>query len=65
MRSIVMPLLMGLSASFRSRAEMQAEVAALHHQLEVLHRRAAGRPRLRRADRADRLQEKPTGRRRD
>ncbi len=51
MRSIVIPLLIGLSASFRSRAELQAEIAALHHHLEVLHRRAAVRPRLRPADR--------------
>ena len=51
MRSIVIPLLIGLLASFRSRAELQAEIAALHHQVEVLHRRAAVRPRLRPVDR--------------
>ena len=51
MRSIVIPLLIGLSASLRSRAGLQAEIAALHNQLEVLHRRAAVRPRLLPADR--------------
>ena len=30
MRSVVIPLLIGLSESFRSRVEMRAEIAALH-----------------------------------
>ena len=54
MRSIVIPLLIGLSASFRSRVELQAAIATRHHQLEVLHRRAV-RPRLRPADRTGKL----------
>ena len=51
MPSIVIPLLSGLLASFRSRAELQVEIVALRHQLEVLHRRAAVRPRLLPSDR--------------
>ena len=51
MRSVVIPLLIGLSASFRSRVEMQAEIAALHHQLWILQRRTGARPRLRSIDR--------------
>ncbi len=54
MRSIVILLLIGLSASFRSRVELQAAIATRHHQLEVLHRRAV-RPRLRPADRTGKL----------
>ena len=51
MRSIVVPFLIGLLASLRSRAELQVEIAALHHQLRVLQRRRGGRPQLRPADR--------------
>ena len=51
MRSVVIPLLIGLSASFRSRVEMQVEIAALHQQLRILQRRTGARPRLRSTDR--------------
>ena len=51
MRSILIPLLIGLLASFRSRAELQAEIAAPHHQLGALHRRSAVRSRLQPSDR--------------
>ena len=44
-------LLIGLRSSFRSQAELQVEIAALHHQLAVLQRRPSTRPRLRPADR--------------
>lgn len=44
MRSIVIPLLIRLSGSLRSRAELLAEIAALQQQLRVLHRRTAARP---------------------
>ena len=51
MGSILIPFLIGLSASLRSRAELQAEIAALHHQLRILRQRAGARPRLRPTDR--------------
>ena len=51
MRSIVIPLLIGLRSSFRSRVELQVEIAALHQQLAVLQRRLSTRPRLRPVDR--------------
>ena len=47
MRSIVIPLLIGLRSSFRRRAELQVEIAALHQQLAVLQQRLSTRPRLR------------------
>ncbi len=40
MRSIVIPLLMGLRSSLRSQAELQVEIIALHHQPAVLQREA-------------------------
>ena len=36
MRSIVIPLLIGLRSSFRSQAELQVEIVALHQQLAGL-----------------------------
>ena len=51
MRSVGISLLMGLWSSFRSRAELQTEIVALHHQLAVLRRRPSTRPQLRPADR--------------
>ena len=51
MRSVVIPLLIGLSASLRSRVELQTEIAALHQQLRILQRRSGSRPRLRPSDR--------------
>ena len=51
MRSVLIPLLIGLSASLRSRAELQVEIAALHHQLQILRQRSGARPRLRSSDR--------------
>jgi len=51
MRSALISLLIGLSASLRSRAELQAEIAALHHQLRILRQRSGARPRLRPSDR--------------
>jgi len=50
MRSIVIPLLIGLVSSLRSRAELLVEITALHHQLAVLQRRSK-RPQLRPLDR--------------
>ncbi len=47
MRSIVIPLLIGLRSSFRRRSELQVEIAALHQQLAVLQQRLSTRPRLR------------------
>ena len=43
MRSIVIPLLIGLRSSFRSQAELQVEIVALHQQLAVLRRRESQR----------------------
>ncbi len=51
MCSIVIPVLIGLRSSLRSRAELQVEIAALHQQLAVLQRRLPTRPRLRPVDR--------------
>jgi hypothetical protein len=50
MRSIVIPLLIGLVSSLRSRAELLVVIAALHQQLAVLQRRSR-RPPLRPLDR--------------
>ena len=36
MRRIIVPILHGLFSSFRTRMELQLEVAALRHQVEVL-----------------------------
>lgn len=47
MRSLLIPRL----ASFWSRAELQAEVAAMRHQLEVFQRSVAVQPRLFPSDR--------------
>ena len=51
MGSILIPFLIGLSASLRGRVEMQAEIAALHQQLRILQRRSRARPRLGSTDR--------------
>ena len=51
MRNVVISLLIGLSASWRSRAELQTEIAALHHQMRILRQRSGARPRLRLSDR--------------
>ena len=51
MRNVLISLLIGLSASLRSRAELQVEIAALHHQLRILRQRSKTRPRLRSSDR--------------
>ena len=51
MRTVWIPLLIGLSTSLRSRAELQVEIAALHHQLWILRQRSKTRRRLRSSDR--------------
>lgn len=51
MRGIVIPLLIGLRSSLRSRAELQVEIVALHQQPAVLQRRLSARPRLQPVDR--------------
>jgi putative transposase len=51
MSSLLIPFLIGLSASLRGRVELQAEIAALHQQLRILQRRAGARPRLGPTDR--------------
>ena len=49
---IIVPILHGLFSSFRTRMELQLEVAALRHQVEVLRRDQRSRVRLTRLDRA-------------
>src|SRR6266852_742463 len=51
MRPSVTALLAGIRSSLRTRAELQAEILALRHQLAVLQQTAPRRPRLSRADR--------------
>ncbi len=43
MRSVGISLLIGIWSSLRSRAELQTEIVALHHQLALLRCRQ-GRP---------------------
>jgi hypothetical protein len=38
MRKIIVPILRGLFSSFRTRVDLQLEVAVLRHQVEVLQR---------------------------
>jgi len=52
MRRIIVPVLHGLFSSFRTRMELQLEVAVLRHQVEVLRRDQRSRVRLTRLDRA-------------
>ena len=52
MRKIVVPLIHGLLSSFRARLDLQLEVMALRHQLEVLRNGQRTRARLTRLDRA-------------
>jgi putative transposase len=52
MISVLMALVSALSASFRSRVELQREVLALRQQIHVLERSRRSRPRLLRTDRA-------------
>jgi putative transposase len=52
MRRIIVSVLHGLFSSFRTRMELQLEVAALRHQVEVLRRDQRSRVRLTRLDRA-------------
>ena len=52
MRKIILPALHGLLSSFRTRVDLQLEVAALCHQVEVLRRDHQSRVRLTRLDRA-------------
>jgi hypothetical protein len=47
----VTPLLAAIRSSFRTRAELEAEIVALRHQLAVLQQAAPRRLRLSRADR--------------
>jgi hypothetical protein len=51
MRNILIPILHSVLASFRTRADLQLEVMALRHQLEVLRRDRQTRVRLSRLDR--------------
>jgi len=51
MRTVVIPVLQTLAATFRSRAALQCEILALRQQLAVLHQAGPRRPRLRPADR--------------
>ena len=46
MRRIIVSVLHGLFSSFRTRMELQLEVAALRHQVEVLRRDQRSRVRL-------------------
>ena len=52
MHRIIVSVLHGLFSSFRTRMELQLEVAALRHQVEVLRRDQRSRVRLTRLDRA-------------
>jgi putative transposase len=52
MRKIIVPVLRGLFSSFRTRVDLQLEVAVLRHQVEVLQRDQRSRVRLTRLDRA-------------
>ena len=51
MISVLISLLLTARSSFRSRAALQLEVLALHHQLQVLNRSRARRVRLAPMDR--------------
>jgi hypothetical protein len=51
MHAILRSLLHGLLSSFRRRADLQVEVIALRHQLEVLQRGRRTQARLTRLDR--------------
>ena len=51
MRTVLVPLLYNVIATFRSRAALQLEVLALRQQLAVLQHTGPRRPRLRPADR--------------
>jgi hypothetical protein len=51
MRKIVVLIIHGLLSSFRTRADLQLEVMALHHQLEVLRNSQRIRARSTRLDR--------------
>jgi hypothetical protein len=52
MHRIIVPILHGLFSSFRTRMELQLEVATFRHQVEVLRRDRRSRVRLTRLDRA-------------
>src|SRR5258705_11421534 len=51
MISVIVSLLLTLRGSARSHAELQLEILALHHQLQVLHPARSPRLRLTTADR--------------
>src|SRR5882757_4608137 len=51
MISVIVSLLLTLRGSARSHAELQLEILALRHQLQVLHRARSPRLRLTAADR--------------
>ena len=51
MRATVIAVLAAVRSSIRSRADLEAEILALRHQLAVLQQAAPKRPRLSRADR--------------
>jgi hypothetical protein len=52
MRKIVVPMIHGLLSSFGTRADLQLEVMALRHQLEVLRNSQRNRARMTRLDRS-------------
>jgi hypothetical protein len=52
MRKIIVPVLRGHLSTFRTRVDLQLEVAGLRHQVEVLQRDQRSRVRLTRLDRA-------------
>jgi putative transposase len=51
MRDVLISLLAGLTSTLRTRASLQVEILALHHQLSVLQRGSRRRVRLRASDR--------------
>jgi hypothetical protein len=51
MRATLVAVLAAVRSSVRARAELEAEILALRHQLAVLQQAAPKRPRLSRADR--------------
>ena len=52
MRKTIVPIIHGLLSSLRTRIDLQLEVMALRHQLEVLRNGQRTRARLARLDRA-------------
>src|SRR5438093_6827779 len=51
MTDVLLTLLRSLSSIVKTRAALQIEIVALHHQVNVLRRSVPNRPRLRPSDR--------------